>query len=434
MKPRSQKPSLSVSPSDEITQPSMPKISDLPRRGFLKGIAVAATTSLYSFTSLALSTRTTIAARTSKRMAAASTPAPTTSAPAPTTGAPAPAGSSGTTLKYSLESAPEVKFAGGGGTKKVLSPTNIAELKGVSVQSIRFNPGALRELHWHDTNELSYCLSGQGEFGIFMSDINATSIFTIQQGSAIFVPTGATHYVRNTGSDVLRLIVGFSSESPKTFDFSDTFPFIPRNLLAQNVGIPTQSFPMLPQQPTDLVALNASQISLPATFPSSPFTVNVLDSNAIAPKTFDGGFKVVVSPQNIASLDGITVAYVQAKPGALREPHWHPNAAELAYFVQGSAMVGIIGPSGRHETFTVQSGDVSFVPTNYLHYIESTSNDPLILISFLSNKTPGTIEFSQTMNLFPHQIIAASFGSDLHAFDTIPKLADDVFLAAKPTS
>lgn len=97
-------------------------------------------------------------------------------------------------------------------------------------------------------------------------------------------------------------------------------------------------------------------------------------------------------------------------------------------------MVGIIGPSGRHETFTVQSGDVSFVPTNYLHYIDSTSNDPLILISFLSNKTPGTIEFSQTMNLFPHQIIAASFGSDLHAFDTIPKLADDVFLAAKPTS
>src|SRR5690242_19255861 len=42
MKPGSQKPSPSVSPSDEITQPLMPKISDLPRRGFLKGVAVAA--------------------------------------------------------------------------------------------------------------------------------------------------------------------------------------------------------------------------------------------------------------------------------------------------------------------------------------------------------------------------------------------------------
>jgi hypothetical protein len=45
MKPRSQKLLPSASPSDEITQPSMAKISNLPRRGFLKGIAIATTTS-----------------------------------------------------------------------------------------------------------------------------------------------------------------------------------------------------------------------------------------------------------------------------------------------------------------------------------------------------------------------------------------------------
>jgi uncharacterized cupin superfamily protein len=33
----------------------------------------------------------------------------------------------------------------------------------------------------------------------------------------------------------------------------------------------------------------------------------------------------------------------------LREPHWHPNAAELIYVLSGEAEIGLVGPLLRHD-------------------------------------------------------------------------------------
>jgi len=322
-------------------------------------------------------------------------------------------------FKFSLEDSTAQQFAGG--TVKTATSADIEELTALSLFSESIEPGAMHELHWHpNAHELAYCLSGQGEIGIFFTGA-ANAIFPIQPGSVSFIPTGATHYIRNTGSDVLRMITAFSHEDPEHIDFSDTLGFFPHNVLSETFGLAPQGFPTLPQQ-GDQFLVNVGQV--PPTTPVStagPFTANFKD---IAPEVSGGGTVTQLSTKLIPSLDKITLFILQAQPGAVREPHWHQNANELNYCVQGNAQFQIFAPDEHREDFPIKPGDVSFIPQNYFHAITNTSNEPLTLLIFFSNNTVSHIDLSQVMGFFPRELFAASFGSDLHIFDNIPNVGD----------
>ena len=46
------------------------------------------------------------------------------------------------------------------------------------------------------------------------------------------------------------------------------------------------------------------------------------------PDTYSGGTNRLVSQRQFPIFTTVTGALMQIKPGALREPHWHPNADE----------------------------------------------------------------------------------------------------------
>jgi oxalate decarboxylase len=381
--------------------------SGIPRRNLFKGATVAAAAASALVGGLTLPAH----------MASAQTRTSTVNS--------LPSNKKPSSFKYSLEQAAPQVFAGG--TNRDATAANIEELSGLAMSSVHINPGGMHELHWHmNASELSFCLSGQGEVGIFLSG-QQNAIFPIQPGSTTFVPVGATHYIRNTGSDVLHVIETFSNENPEHIDFSEGLGLIPRNLLAQTFGLQTQDFPAIPAQGDQFLVKTGQVPANTSTLVGGPFTVNV---NDIAPVLSPGGFVNNITPQLIPGLDQISLVHLQAQPGGMREPHWHPNSSELNYCVQGTAQIEIITPDHTHEVFQVQPGDIAFVPQNYFHYISSTSADPLIFLVFFANKAPSHIDLSQVMGFFPRELFAASFGSNLHIFDTIPNVGD-VVIAAK---
>ena len=403
-------------PPDAISgatdQPAEPTTNSFPRRSLLKGTTVTAAT-LGALGGLTLPTSIASAATNGARSAGT------------VPGRMSPEGKKPDSFKFSLESSDPQVFAGG--TLKTAVAGDLEELSGMSLFSLRINPGAMRELHWHpNAHELNYCLSGQGEIGIFFTGA-ANAVFPIETGAATFVPMGATHYIRNTGPDVLHMLVGFTNESPEHIDFSDSLGFIPRSALAQVYSIPTASFPALPQQ-GDQFLVNVGQVpAAPPTSSAGPFTVNF---STITPTTFAGGTVSSLTTHQIPSLSDITVFTLQDEPGALREPHWHQNASELNYLVQGRAQFEIIAPDEHHETFIIEPGDVVFVPQNYFHLISTLSDEPLVLVLFFSNIAPSHIDLSQVTGFFQRDLLAASFGSDLHIFDGLPNVGD-VGIAAK---
>src|SRR5579884_2030690 len=262
---------------------------------------------------------------------------------------PAPAAAGLPSFKFGLEAAKASQFAAG--LVRWGSKTQFPVLKGMALASERIDPGGLRELHWHgNAHELNYCLRGQGEMAVFSPD-GKLETFAISVGSVSFAPMGYTHYIRNTGSEPLRLVLAFTNEQPSTFDLSTALPVVPRNLLAQTFGVATSAFPAITNRGDQvLVPLNAQPTGpAPAAgqgLPPKPYTVNISQVNAAV---FGGGTIDTLGPQDIPQLDGITVWPLHGKPRALREPHWHPNAAELDYCISGTAQIGLTSPDGKEQ-------------------------------------------------------------------------------------
>ena len=335
-------------------------------------------------------------------------------------------------FKYQLEASEPRQFEGG--TNRVVTRQNIPSLKGMAIYSLQIAPGCLRELHWHpNACELSYCLQGQGTMGIF-SPAGDNATFEIGVGSVSFVPTGYFHYIRNTGSETLKVIAAFTHEDPEHIDLSESLDNVPGEFLAETFAVPPSTFPDLPKRGDRfLVKLGTMATGTSASgnggsdASTRPYTCKL---EQLAPNVYEGGTVKELGVTEIPCLEGITLFSLHAESRSLREPHWHPNAAELNYCLRGTAQIGIVAPNGERETFVVEAGDVAFIPQNYFHYIASISDEPMNFLVFFSNIRPNHIDLSQSFAWFPSEVIAASFGVDPQVFASLPKRGD-VFIAAK---
>ncbi len=54
------------------------------------------------------------------------------------------------------------------------------------------------------------------------------------------------------------------------------------------------------------------------------------------------------------------------KPGALREPHWHPNAWEVDWVIEGRAELCVVNPDDTTQTVVLEPGDVGFIPQAWM--------------------------------------------------------------------
>ncbi len=333
-------------------------------------------------------------------------------------------------FKYRLEASTPQRFEGG--TLRTVTQSNIPSLKSMALYSLSIDPGGLRELHWHpNAHELAFCLEGRGNFGI-LSPVEDNDTFEIGPGSVTFVPNGYAHYILNTGPETLRMAIAFTHEGPEHINLSETLDYVPREFLAETFGVFPTDFPELQYRGDVFLtkmaeATGNGSVGALGSHTAKPYTVNLQE---IAPKTFEGGTVSELGIEQIPHLKDITLYLLRSQPRALREPHWHPNTAELNYCVQGTAQIGVVAPNGGRETFEIVPGDVAFIPANYFHYIASTSDEPLYFLVFFSNTDVPHIDISQTFDYFPREVIAASFGLEKQAFEELPKRGD-VFLGTK---
>lgn len=136
--------------------------------------------------------------------------------------------------------------------------------------------------------------------------------------------------------------------------------------------------------------------------------------------SFDGGTFLRASKAKFPALRGLAVQALHLGPGAVREPHSHPNAEQLDYCVRGQAQVGIIGPDGHRQLLDLEQGDISFVPQGFIHWIENTGSEPLHFLVVLSHEEPLTIELSETIAGLPRAVITKVLGLSDDEVDRLP--------------
>jgi oxalate decarboxylase len=73
----------------------------------------------------------------------------------------------------------------------------------------------------------------------------------------------------------------------------------------------------------------------------------------------NGGSRTIANSDNFPILRGMATYSLKLDRGGIREPHWHPNAAELSYVINGRARMIIFSPGGNINTFEVGPDQIS---------------------------------------------------------------------------
>jgi oxalate decarboxylase len=149
----------------------------------------------------------------------------------------------------------------------------------------------------------------------------------------------------------------------------------------------------------------------PPTLPRSSDT-NRFDFGKISPQVVRAGGTVTeCTGKNFPVLQGNAAAsfLLVLKPGAVREPHWHPDAWELDVPLSGRGRLGVVNPD---DTFSVQElvpGQIGFIPQGYAHYIENVGNEDMRWVVVFNNTQPDDIGLSTTFAGMPTHTFTDTF-------------------------
>jgi oxalate decarboxylase len=129
-------------------------------------------------------------------------------------------------------------------------------------------------------------------------------------------------------------------------------------------------------------------------------------------------------------LKGMAIFSLILEKGGLRIPHWHPNADELDYCIEGKARMTIVSPDAHKETIMLEAGDIAFIPRGYFHYIENIGEGTLKFLVIFDNEMPDDIGITDALAGIPDDILATAFHVSSTTFKNFEK-GDDLVTSKK---
>ncbi len=140
------------------------------------------------------------------------------------------------------------------------------------------------------------------------------------------------------------------------------------------------------------------------------------DLAAAVPSISEHGNTVREANQNdfpVLAGNGVAFFMIDMKPGALRVPHWHPNAWELDYCLQGEAEFWIVGPDNARnivkQVVRIKPGQLFFIPQGWFNAIKNVSNTDLKLLLTFNNGLPTDIGIPVGLNGIGNDVFAQTF-------------------------
>jgi len=321
-----------------------------------------------------------------------------------------------------------------GGWSRQVNVNDFPISKEIAGVNMRLTAGGIRELHWHKSDEWALMLYGNARLTALNFDSSAY-VNDVAAGDLWYFPTGVPHSIQGLGPDGCEFLLVFDegdfSEDDTTL-LSDWMIHTPREVVAKNWTVPRSDlapFNGIPptgryifQAPVpgplqqDLkaatqdgrastTALNFSMLSMPPTKSSKSGEIRIVDSS------------------NFKAAANIAAAHVTIKPGGLRELHWHPNADEWQYYIQGSGRMTVFFNAASARTQNFNAGDVGYIPQTLGHYIENTGDTDLVFLEMF--KTPRYQEFSLNdwIAHLPPELVKAHLGLSDATLAAIPKAA-----------
>ncbi len=318
-----------------------------------------------------------------------------------------------------------------GGSRVKATKSNFPALQGMSFYKLILQSKAIREPHWHaNADELGYCLKGQVLVSLYGTG-NLKETFLVNHGEVFFVPSGTLHDVENVGEEASELILQFSHEEPEDFGLSSTFGMFSDAVLGNTWNVSSDVFHSFKRSTKDAfiaIKKEATPISEAACY-ASKYRFNLAQST---PLVVNEGGSARMARQNVWPILQRQALYALELTGVgMREPHWHPETAELGYVHQGKGRMSILSPSGNIDTYEMQAGDIYFIPKAYPHHIENLTTDPLRLLIFFDQPMPSDIGFTASVKSYSNEVLTAVLHAPQDLFAQLPTYYEDLFIVKK---
>ncbi len=326
---------------------------------------------------------------------------------------------------YTVESSP-ARIERSGGERVDVTAEQMPILSGMALATLRLEPGAAREPHWHpNAAELSYCLEGTARMTIVEPGGGRVTT-AVEPGDLVFVPAGLVHDIETTSGSAARFVVCFGDERYEDLSLPAVTAEMPSHVLAATFGTGPAAFEAI--EP----AREPAFIAVPESAPEhAPATARYrLQLERLEPDVAnEGGSLIFGRGDGFPVLDGLAMYSLRMNGRAVREPHWHPNAAELNYVIAGSVRLTIVSPGGDVETVDLGAGDISFIPRAYFHHIETLGDEEAHLAVFFDHELPADNGVAAALSAYPPELLDAVFGRPPGTFAALPRFDADVLLS-----
>jgi oxalate decarboxylase len=153
------------------------------------------------------------------------------------------------TFKFALEKSKGKVIGGSYGKEATVEQLPIS--KGLAGVSMKLEPGAMRELHWHATAaEWAFVIEGRVRTSVITPQ-GQSEINDFNPGDVWYFPRGHGHLLECLGDKPCHFILifdnGYFSEFG-TFSITDWLGHTPKALLAKNFGLPESAFDGFPKE------------------------------------------------------------------------------------------------------------------------------------------------------------------------------------------
>jgi oxalate decarboxylase len=125
----------------------------------------------------------------------------------------------------------------------------------------------------------------------------------------------------------------------------------------------------------------------------------------------EAGSLTRVTSKEVPGFVNISFANIKLNPKGSLEPIWHTNAHKLGHCIQGKALVNMRTPTAN-EVFTVQKGEMFFIPQGYVHRLENIDNEECIINFALNHTNPETMYFSKAVLSISDSVFNSTFNTN----------------------
>jgi oxalate decarboxylase len=298
----------------------------------------------------------------------------------------------------------------------------------ISGVNMRLSAGGIRELHWHQAAEWAFMTYGNCRVTV-LDTSGRPYVADVKEGDIWYFPAGYPHSLQGLGPDGCEFVICFDDGDASEFNtllVTDWFIHTPPAILAENFGVPAETFSKIPlndlwifqgKVPGDLSGVREAMTGA-AGAPPNPFTIS-LGSSAPHSQT-KGGTVQIADSSNFKVSTTVASALVTMRPGALRQMHWHPNADEWQYYIKGKARMGVFNTGPNVLTMDFNPGDIGYVKKNLGHYVQNVGDTDLHFFAVFRTPHYEEISLSGWLTHSPPEMVAEHLNVDVATISKWP--------------